>query len=120
MESTTKEILALWQKGAESWNEWRIENKSKLAQLSHNNKIWPELGCISNKEAAALIGVASINRESGIYQSHRKIRGGHHHICTVMFMTMLSAIQCNPVFKTTYQRLANAGKPKKTAIITCV
>jgi transposase len=35
-------------------------------------------------------------------------------------MAMMSAMQCNPVFKTTYQRLVAAGKPKKTAIIACV
>jgi transposase len=33
---------------------------------------------------------------------------------------MLSAIQCNPLFKTTYHRLVEAGKPKKIAIIACV
>ncbi|RLJ20919.1 IS110 family transposase, partial [bacterium endosymbiont of Escarpia laminata] len=80
----------------------------------------PELGCISNKEAAALIGVAPINRESGIYRGHRKVRGGRHQIRTVMFMAMLSAIQCNPIFKNTYQRLLEAGKAKKVALIACV
>lgn len=35
-------------------------------------------------------------------------------------MAMMSAMQCNPVFKATYQRLLDAGKPKKVAIIACV
>ncbi len=30
------------------------------------------------------------------------------------------AMQCNPVFKATYQRLLNTGQPKKVAIIACV
>jgi len=80
----------------------------------------PELGYITNKEAVALVGVAPINRESGIYQGQRKIRGGRHQIRTVMFMAMLSAIQCNPVFKATYQRLVAAGKAKKVAIVACI
>lgn len=80
----------------------------------------PELGYISNKEAAALVGVAPVNRESGIYQGQRKIRGGRPQIRNVMFMAMLSAIQCNTVFKKLYQRLVAAGKPKKIAIIACV
>ena len=80
----------------------------------------PELGYISNKEAAALVGVAPINRESGCYMGHRKIRGGRHQIRTVMYMAMLSAIQCNPVFKATYNRLVTAGKPKKIAIVACI
>jgi len=65
----------------------------------------PELGYITNKEAAALVGVAPFNRESGNYKGQRRIRGGRHQVRTVMYMSMLSAIQCNPVFKATYQRL---------------
>jgi transposase len=80
----------------------------------------PELGYLTNKQASALIGVAPINRESGIYEGKRMIRGGRHKIRTVMYMAMMSAMQCNPVFKATYQRLVAAGKPKKVAIIACV
>jgi transposase len=35
-------------------------------------------------------------------------------------MAMMSAMQSNPVFKVTYQRLLAAGKPKKVAIIACI
>jgi len=80
----------------------------------------PELGYLSNKQAAALVGVAPINRESGAYKGTRRIRGGRAQIRTVMFMGMMSAMQCNPVFKVTYQRLVAAGKPKKVAIIACL
>jgi len=80
----------------------------------------PELGYLTNKQAAALVGVAPINRESGAYQGQRRIRGGRHQIRTVMYMAMMSAMQCNPVFKVTYERLLAAGKAKKTAIIACV
>ncbi|MDA7747407.1 IS110 family transposase [Psychromonas sp.] len=80
----------------------------------------PELGYLTNKEAASLIGVAPFNKESGRYEGQRNIRGGRHKIRTVMYMAMMSAMQCNPVFKATYQRLLAAGKPKKTAIIACV
>lgn len=80
----------------------------------------PELGYITNKEAAALVGVAPVNRESGSFKGKRMIRGGRHQIRTAMFMSMMSAMQCNPVFKATYQRLVAAGKPKKIAIIACV
>lgn len=80
----------------------------------------PELGCLTNKQAAALVGVAPINRDSGSYQGQRRIRGGRAQIRTVMYMAMMSAMQCNPVFKATYERLLAAGKAKKTAIIACV
>lgn len=80
----------------------------------------PELGYITNKQASALIGVAPVNRESGTYRGHRKIRGGRSQIRTVMYMAMLSAIQCNPIFKAMYKRLVAAGKPKKVAIVACM
>jgi len=80
----------------------------------------PELGYLTNKQAAALIGVAPINRESGAYKGQSGIRGGRHQIRTAMFMAMMSAMQCNPVFKATYERLVATGKPKKVAIIACV
>ena len=32
-------------------------------------------------------------------------------------MAMMSAMQCNPIFKATYARLIAAGKPKKVACV---
>lgn len=39
---------------------------------------------------------------------------------TVLYMAMMTAIQCNPVFNDTYARLLEAGKPMKVAIIACI
>ncbi len=80
----------------------------------------PELGYINSKQASALIGVAPMNRESGRFKGHRKIQGGRPQVRTVLYMAMMSAMQANPVFKSTYQRLLAAGKPKKVAIIACI
>uniref|UniRef100_UPI0031F51102 IS110 family transposase n=3 Tax=Shewanella algae TaxID=38313 RepID=UPI0031F51102 len=80
----------------------------------------PELGYITNKQVASLIGVAPITRESGRYKGKRVIQGGRAQVRTVLYMAMMSAMQCNPVFKDTYARLLEAGKPKKVAIIACV
>jgi len=80
----------------------------------------PELGYMTNKQASSLVGVAPMNKESGIYKGQRKIQGGRHQVRTVLYMAMMSAIQSNPVFKETYQRLVAAGKPKKVAIIACI
>ncbi|MDA0118049.1 IS110 family transposase [Vibrio sp. T11.5] len=80
----------------------------------------PELGCITNKQASSLIGVAPITRESGRFKGKRMIKGGRPQVRTVMYMAMMSAIQCNPVFKATYERLLAAGKPKKVAIVACM
>jgi len=115
------------QKLIESCNEYKTKNDILQSMPGVGNVValsllsnMPELGYISNKEAAALVGVAPINRDSGIYNGHRKVRGGRHQIRTVMYMAMLSAIQHNPVFKATYNRLVAAGKPKKIAIVACV
>ncbi|YCO04889.1 IS110 family RNA-guided transposase [Vibrio sp. VNB-15] len=80
----------------------------------------PELGYITNKQASSLIGVAPITKESGRYKGKRIIQGGRSQVRTVLYMAMMSAIQCNPVFKKTYERLLAAGKPKKVAIVACM
>ena len=80
----------------------------------------PELGYITNKQASSLIGVAPVVRESGRYKGKRVIQGGRAQVRTVMYMAMMSAIQCNPTFKATYERLLAVGKPKKVAIVACM
>ena len=80
----------------------------------------PELGKLSRKEVAALVGVAPMNRDSGGYKGKRFIRGGRHKVRTVLFVSMLSAIQCHPKLKPMYQRLIAKGKPKKVAIVACM
>ncbi|MBR9829372.1 MAG: IS110 family transposase [Oceanospirillales bacterium] len=80
----------------------------------------PELGKLNRKEIAALVGVAPMNRDSGTWSGKRRIRGGRHRVRTVMFMAMLSSIQCNPVFKRFYEHLKTQGKLPKVAIIACM
>ena len=80
----------------------------------------PELGHLNRKEIAALVGVAPMNRDSGNYQGKRFIRGGRHKVRTVLFVSMMSAIQCHPTLKPAYERMVAAGKPKKVAIVACM
>ena len=80
----------------------------------------PELGSLNRKEIAALVGVAPINRDRGKLNGKRRIRGGRHRIRTVMFMAMLSSIQCNPGFKRFYERLKAQGKIPKVALVACM
>ncbi|MCU8335281.1 IS110 family transposase, partial [Vibrio vulnificus] len=79
----------------------------KIAAASLISNV-PELGYITNKQAASLIGVAPITRESGSFKGKRMINGGRMQVRTVLYMAMMSAMQCNPVFKETYQRLLAA------------
>lgn len=80
----------------------------------------PELGTLNRREIAALVGVAPINRDSGSFNGKRYIRGGRHKIRTVLFVSMMSAIQCHPKLKPMYERLVAAGKPKKVALVACM
>ena len=80
----------------------------------------PELGRLNRKEIAALVGVAPMNRDSGGFSGKRQIRGGRSKVRTVLFVSMLSTIQCHPKLKPMYQRMVAAGKPKKVAIVACM
>lgn len=80
----------------------------------------PELGQLSPRKIAALCGLAPFNRDSGSMKGRRRIKGGRAPIRTVLYMAMLSAIQCNPVMKTFYKKLVDQGKHKKVALTACM
>ena len=80
----------------------------------------PELGQLSPRKIAALCGLAPFNRDSGAMKGRRRIKGGRAPIRTVLYMAMLSAIQCNPVMKKFYRKLVDQGKHKKVALTACM
>jgi transposase len=80
----------------------------------------PELGCLTHKQIAALVGVAPFNCDSGKLKGKRIIWGGRAPVRHALYMAIMSAIQHNPVIKAFYRRLVEKGKPKKVAQIACV
>ena len=80
----------------------------------------PELGTLSNRQIAALSGLAPFNRDSGYMKGRRRIKGGRAPIRTVLYMGMLCAIQHNPVMRHFYDRLVAQGKHKKVALTACM
>jgi len=80
----------------------------------------PELGKLSRKEVAALVGVAPLNRDSGLFRGRRQVWGGRSHVRTALYMAALAAIRHNPVIKSFYQHLLSGGKPKKVALTACM
>ena len=76
----------------------------------------PELGTMSRQCIAALAGVAPVNRDSGKMRGKRAVYGGRADVRTALYMAALTAIRPNHVIKTFYQRLVEAGKPKKVAL----
>jgi transposase len=76
----------------------------------------PELGTLDNKQAAALMGVAPMTRESGTRAGRACIKGGRRDLRHNLYMPALVACRYNTDFKAMYQRLTAAGKPAKVAI----
>lgn len=80
----------------------------------------PELGTLSEKQIARLVGVAPINHDSGKHKGKRMISGGRTAIRCGLYMATLVAIQHNPVIRTFYERLLAKGKLKKVALVACM
>jgi transposase len=86
----------------------RVTTVSLIAQL-------PELGKLSGRKVAALVGVAPFNRDSGTYTGKRCIWGGRASVRQALYMATLAAIRTSPTIRAFYDRLVAAGKPKKVA-----
>lgn len=80
----------------------------------------PELSSYGDKQLAALVGVAPMNKDSGKHRGKRTIKGGRPKLRSVLYLCALSGIRFNPVLKRFYQRLKLKGKPSKVAIIAVV
>ena len=80
----------------------------------------PELGSLTGKQIAALVGVAPLNRDSGTLRGKRTVWGGRAPIRAALYMAALVASRFNPVIRAFYQRLCAAGKAKKVALTACM
>ena len=77
----------------------------------------PELGTLTNKQIAALVGVAPLNCDSGTLHGKRMVWGGRAQVRATLYMAAIVATRYNPVIKTFYQRLCGVGKAKKVALV---
>lgn len=80
----------------------------------------PELGRLSHKQIAALVGVAPYDRQSGTLKGRSMIRGGRAVVRNVAYMAAVAAARCNPVLKAMKQRLADKGKPAKVILVALI
>lgn len=80
----------------------------------------PELGQLNRRKIAALVGVAPLNRDSGTLRGKRTVWGGRATLRAALYMATLVATKHNPVIATFYQRLLDAGKVKKAALVACM
>lgn len=77
----------------------------------------PELGQRSSRTIAALAGLAPLNRDSGQFRGARRIAGGRPRVRQALYMAALAAIRRGGRFNAFYEKLRDAGKPAKVAII---
>ena len=80
----------------------------------------PELGALTGKQIAKLVGVAPLNCDSGTSRGRRSVWGGRADVRAVLYMAALVATQKNPLFRQFYQGLLNRGKCKKVALTACM
>lgn len=91
----------------------RVLARTLLAEL-------PELGNITHKRLCSLVGVAPFNRDSGQWSGKREAWGGRASVRAALYMGTLVATRHNPTIKEFYERLIEAGKPKKVALVACM
>ena len=78
----------------------------------------PELGSLSRRAIAALVGLAPFDDDSGKHAGERHIKGGRAVVREVLYMAALSARRCNPVIASFAQRLT--GKKPKVILVACM
>jgi transposase len=77
----------------------------------------PELGQMTRQEAAALLGLAPFNHDSGTWQGVRHIAGGRARPRRLLYMAAVAAIRCDPDLRAFHRRLTAAGKPHNVAVV---
>jgi transposase len=80
----------------------------------------PELGTLNRRTAAALAGLAPYNHDSGAQKGIRRIRAGRPVVRSALYMAALTAVRYDPILKTFYLRLLDAGKKPLLAMTACM
>ena len=80
----------------------------------------PELGDLSRKKIASLVGLAPYNYESGTMKGKQAIIGGRRSVRAALYMAALSARKHNPAINAFANRLEGQGKPPKLILTACM
>jgi len=93
----------------------RIVLATLLAEL-------PELGRLSRKTIASIVGLAPYARDSGSsIRGARSIRGGRAEVRNALYMATLHAIRRDPIIRPHYLKLREEKhKPGKVALTACM
>ena len=80
----------------------------------------PELGELSRGQAAKLVGVAPLIKQSGRYRGQLRTQGGRSRVRRALYMAALGAVRSDGYFRDCYVRLVGREKAKKSALIAVV
>ncbi|WP_115560718.1 IS110 family transposase [Xanthomonas arboricola] len=80
----------------------------------------PELGKLTGKAIAKLVGVAPLARDSGTMRGARCIWGGRACVRQGLYMATLTAVRFNESLRAFYQRLRGQGKASKVALVAAM
>lgn len=80
----------------------------------------PELGRLTHKEIASLVGVAPFSRDSGTLRGKRRVWGGRASVRAALYMAAVVGVRRNAALKRFYERLRSTGKPDKVALVACM
>lgn len=80
----------------------------------------PELGAMNRGQAAKLVGLAPLNRDSGSLRGKRLIGGGRTHVRRSLYMATIVATKHNQLIRAHYRQLLARGKSKMTALVACM
>jgi transposase len=80
----------------------------------------PELGSLSKRQTAALVGVAPYDEDSGARKGWRHISGGRPKLRRALYMASISAVRSNPILRRFYQQLRQRNKPPKVALVAVI
>jgi len=77
----------------------------------------PELGQLTRRQICSLVGLAPFAKDSGKKIGARRIRAGRAAPRSALYLAAMNGARFNPVLKRMYERLLDAGKPKKVALV---
>jgi transposase len=78
----------------------------------------PELGSLTRRQVASLVGVAPFDRSSGRQIGSKSCQAGRALVRKALYMAAMVACRHNPAIKAFAERLA--GKPGKVRLVACM
>jgi transposase len=77
----------------------------------------PELGALSRREIASLVGLAPKARDSGKYRGYRATGYGRNGIKPSLYLAAMAARNSKSSLKAFYEQLINRGKKRMVALV---